>query len=193
MKTLFILLCMPIFLGDGDAFDPKAIHDAQERLAAKTATQPTEADRLRKENAELKASIITLQMEIGRLRGKPGIEDAHGKENASIQIKLKAINVVGERYDGRKISVLGCNFRSADNTWISTFPIEDDDKWLGIYVRQDGEFFQFLIAEKTKWADFILSLKDNEAIDIRGQVVRLSKNGWHGIICDQIERSPKAK
>ena len=75
MKSLAFSLAFLVVMGlqaadNATTFDPQKVREAQERMAVKAATQPSEAEKLKKENAELKALVALLRRRIGKLEAE---------------------------------------------------------------------------------------------------------------------------
>jgi cell division protein FtsB len=73
MKTWILAVVMLGAVGayaQDKGVDPETYKAAVERLKARAATGPSEADRLRAENAELRATVTDLKAQIQRLRAE---------------------------------------------------------------------------------------------------------------------------
>lgn len=67
---LFMALCGAAMASEPSTFDADKVRQAQERLTAKAASQPSELDQIKKENAELKNLVASLRARVLELSEK---------------------------------------------------------------------------------------------------------------------------
>lgn len=117
------------------------------------------------------------------------------------EVTLRAIDMVGERYEGMEVKVLNIKYKDCSKTWISELPYATDKdgnvfvnakkRWVGFYASQNDHFFQFLYTSIPGYApdgviDTLIELDRDDRINVAGRVVALH-NAGHGLNVTYIE------
>jgi hypothetical protein len=117
------------------------------------------------------------------------------------EVTLKAIDMVGERYEGMKVKVLNIESGRCSKTWISELPYATDKdgnvfvnakkRWVGFSASQNDHYFQFLYTNIPGYApdgviDTLIELDPGDRINVAGRVVALHNMG-HGLDVTDIE------
>jgi hypothetical protein len=124
--------------------------------------------------------------------------------SSPMQISLKRLEVFGKDYVGKKVLFSNVRFYDIAQSRISSFPMiqiktdglittyrkSEAEKWVNfVFDESDGEACWYTLANKERWAEFLLGLKRYEKINVTGVVVELPTSSDYGIIVTGIEKT----
>jgi len=173
------------------------------------------ADLKRKQEEEQKARIARIERErrekeeAERSRRQREIEDERNRrqrEEASIpSVTVARLETFGKKYVGQVVRMKQCKFSKVDNEWVTNLPgvyrghknsgwivvydRKEAEKWVGFYLHDsDGRFYQYCFAQKDKFGEILVNLKNDDPVALKGQIVELAGSaGTYGILCSEIE------
>lgn len=152
-----------------------------------------------------RAGSVSPAVEPGKGVSSPAPTRTATPAQARIEVTLKQLAITGEKYEGKPVLLKNIAFLEVNNGWVELLPgvtlatngslsrinTTEMDKWVGFYVRSDdGEMFQLMYAPKGRFADMLIRLERGEKLDIEGEVVKLARNNWYGVVATDISPRP---
>jgi len=124
-------------------------------------------------------------------------------EEAKIpEITIQQLQILGEKYAGKRVRITGISFGGAGNTFVDWLPgvvlsdnglqtvvnVDEMQKWVNFSVFDaDLHTFSFAFVLKDKYGEKLAAMKEFHPISIHGYVIALRTAGDYGIVCDRID------
>lgn len=153
-------------------------------------------------------SLIRIIKELGKLNNAISPAEASspkpsGATGKAIEMTLKRLEVFGEDYVGKLVRFSNAEFYKIDQDGVTRFPMvqiksnglittyrkDEAAKWVNFaWDDAEGSDGWYALADKKQWAEFLLTLEDDDKINIEGVVVALATSDDYGLIVTKIER-----
>lgn len=188
----------------------KPLRDRIAALERQLAQQKTDAaavekalDRkvvqLKEELDAEKAKTRAAEGELAKWKPRPPALDKDGAE----VITPKRLEVMGEKYKGKTVEMMAVRFADLSDSFVDEVPgvqissnglvsrinVREKEKWVNFAVRgEDNGLHMKFFASKADWAEFLLTIKSGESLNLKGVAIDLVGTTDYGLICTQIER-----
>jgi hypothetical protein len=115
------------------------------------------------------------------------------------------LETFGSEYVGKQVRFTNAEWLETSTTWITDLPnvqistnglltrydAKAADQWVGLKIKDSkGEYFSFGFASKADWGEFVLSLEEDQLINLVGTVIKLNNSQRYGVIFFAIEKVP---
>jgi exonuclease VII large subunit len=183
----------------------KTINDLRSELDHRKKSSDQLADDSAKKQKSMEAKIAELTSELAKLKGLLTPSDAMAGIDGTVEISATQLETLGEKYVGKAVKMIHCNFSGASNTFVDELPNvtiasnglqsvinrNELEKWIGFSVNDsNGRLFMRAFASKKDMGEFLATMKNGTVVNISGVVVKLDQAGSYGIVCDKIEIVP---
>ena len=104
------------------------------------------------------------------------------------EVTTARLEALGHNYVGKEVKMLGCTFSGVSSSYEDDF----DQPVTGFMVYDSkGDLYQFMVAPRGEFAEFLVSLEEDQKLNISGTVVKFGSNGWYAIVATNIEKVPE--